>query len=71
VVLLVLCVCPIVCVVCTWLNVVCENWVPLCPVMSEGYVVSDVVLFCVLRLGVCSPYLCVCGCLLVFVVALP
>jgi len=38
-------VCLLVCVVCTWLSVVSENCVPLCPVMFVVYVVSSDVLF--------------------------
>ena len=37
--------CLIECGVCARLNVVCENWVPTCPVVLVVYVVSDVVLF--------------------------
>lgn len=32
--------CLVVRVVCTWLAVVCENCVPVCPAMSVEYVVS-------------------------------
>ena len=37
--------CFIVCVVCTWLSVVSENCVPLCPVMFVVHVASFFVLF--------------------------